>query len=156
MKLLLILQIALILTLNTEGVAQNAVKVTAKGVSNVKPTKKPTTTVKIAKIHFDQTVIDLGTLKENAIVERKFTFVNEGNGNLVIINAEGSCGCTIPTVPVEPIPPGGKGEISVKYTAKNMMGPQKKTITVTTNGTPAIVKLQIEGWVNQIPGGVKD
>jgi carbon monoxide dehydrogenase subunit G len=156
MKLFSILSLLFILTSNTEGVAQKAVKVTAKGIPAVKSVKKTSPAVKMAQIHFAQTTIDLGTLKENAIVEKRFTFVNEGNDNLVILNAEGSCGCTVPTFSKEPIPPNGKGEIVVKYTAKNMMGPQKKTITVTTNGKPEIIKLTIEGWVNQIPGGVKD
>jgi carbon monoxide dehydrogenase subunit G len=156
MKLLPIFCLLFILTSNTEGVAQKAVKVTAKGIPAVKSVKKTSPAVKMAQIHFVQTTIDLGTMKENAIVEKRFTFVNEGNDNLVILNAEGSCGCTVPTFSKEPIPPNGKGEIVVKYTAKNMMGPQKKTITVTTNGKPEIIKLTIEGWVNQIPGGVKD
>ena len=156
MKLLSILSLLFILTSNTEGVAQKAVKVTAKGIPAVKSVKKTSPAVKTAAIHFTQTTIDLGTIKENAIVEKKFTFVNEGNDNLVILNAEGSCGCTIPSFSKTPIPPNGKGEIVVKYVAKNMMGPQKKTVTVTTNGTPSIIKLTIEGWVNQIPGGVKD
>jgi hypothetical protein len=144
------------LTSNTEGVAQKAVKVSSKSATNAKVVKKNVAVAKVAKIHFAQITLDLGTLKENAVVEKKFTFVNEGNANLVIINAEGSCGCTVPTFPKEPIPPNGKGEITVKYTAKNMMGPQKKTITVTTNGKPEIIKLYVEGWVEQIPGGVKD
>jgi Protein of unknown function (DUF1573) len=156
MKLLPILSIIFILASNTEGVAQKVVKVSSKSVTNVKPIKKPVVVAKTAKIHFAQSTIDLGTLKENAVVEKKFTFVNEGNANLVILNAEGSCGCTVPTFSKEPIAPNGKGEIVVKYTAKNMMGPQKKIITVTTNGTPSTIKLSIEGWVDQIPGGVKD
>jgi Protein of unknown function (DUF1573) len=156
MKLLPILSIILILSFNTEGVAQKAIKVTAKGIPAVKSVKKSASVVRMAQIRFAQTTIDLGTIKENAIVEKKFTFVNEGNANLVILNAEGSCGCTVPTFSKEPIAPNGKGEIVVKYTAKNMMGPQKKTITVTTNGKPEIIKLHIEGWVEQIPGGVKD
>ena len=156
MKLLSILSMFFILTSNTEGVAQKATKVTAKGIPTVKSVKKSSPVVKMAQIRFAQTTIDLGTIKENGVVEKKFTFVNEGNANLVIINAEGSCGCTVPTFSKEPIAPNGKGEIIVKYTAKNMMGPQKKSITITTNGKPEIIRLYIEGWVEQIPGGVKD
>ena len=75
---------------------------------------------------------------------------------MVIIDAEGSCGCTVPTIPKEPIKPGGKATIGVKYTAKNKAGPQKPIITVKTNGTPRIVKLQLDCWVEQIPGGIKE
>ena len=74
---------------------------------------------------------------------------------MVIIDASGSCGCTMPIIPSMPIPPGGKNKITVKYTAHNKVGPQKPLITVITNGTPSVYKLQMEGWVEQIPGGVK-
>jgi Protein of unknown function (DUF1573) len=74
----------------------------------------------------------------------------------LITNATGSCGCTIPVFPTAPIAPGEKGSILVKFTAKNKFGPQKPTVTVTTNATPRLVKLQLDGWVDQIPGGVKE
>jgi hypothetical protein len=100
-------------------------------------------------------LIDLGTIKEDAVIEKSFEFTNIGERDLVVINAQGSCGCTIPTASPEPVPPGGKGKIMVKYTAKNKVGPQKPVVTVTTNGVPSIVKLNMEAWVEQIPGGVK-
>ena len=118
------------------------------------PKSKSTGSLRTAKIRFDQLKMDLGTIKEDAVVEKVFEFTNVGDRELVILNAKGSCGCTSPTVPVAPIAPGEKGKILVKYTAKNKAGPQKPTVTVTTNGAPSVVKLQMEVWVEQIPGGV--
>ncbi len=107
------------------------------------------------QIQFDKTLVDLGTIKEDAIVERAFEFTNTGNADLVIIDVKGSCGCTVPTKPSEPIKPGKRGKISVKYTAKNKVGPQKPTITVISNAQHTVEKLKLETWVEQIPGGVK-
>lgn len=141
--------------LPTESGAQTKgtkAKIKSKSVST---SSKKSTPSNIAKIQFDKVLLDLGTIKEDSVLEKSFEFTNTGNRNLVIINAKGSCGCTVPSPPLMPIAPGGKGKILVKYTAKNKVGPQKPTITVTTNGYPSIIKLKMEVWVDQIPGGVK-
>ena len=147
--------ILIILNAHTEGFAQmsNAKpKIASKSVSS---SSKKSVPVKAAKIHFDNLSLNLGTIKEDAVIEKSFEFTNVGEKDLVVINAKGSCGCTIPTAPLLPIAPGGKGKIIVKYTAKNKVGPQKPVVTVTTNGIPSVVKLNLEAWVEQIPGGVK-
>jgi len=109
----------------------------------------------LPQIQFDKTLVDLGTIKEDAVVEKAFEFTNTGTADLVIIDVKGSCGCTVPTKPSEPIAPGKRGKISVKYTAKNKVGPQKPTITVISNAQNTVEKLKLETWVVQIPGGVK-
>ena len=160
MKFTIFITIICTLALFTEGYAQQATKVKVRSKSLPQPTKSVKKINqplgKTAKIKFKQEKIDFGTIKEDAIVERFFEFTNDGNADLVIIDAEGSCGCTVPTIPKEPIKPGGKATIGVKYTAKNKAGPQKPIITVKTNGTPRIVKLQLECWVEQILGGIKE
>ena len=143
-----------ILAFQNQGAAQTTTskpKIASKSASTAY--KKPVH-YKSPRIRFDKISLDLGTVKEDAVLERSFEFVNTGEQDLVIINAKGSCGCTIPTAPTIPIAPGGRGKILVKYTAKNKVGPQKPTITVTTNGIPSIVKLNMDVWVDQIPGGV--
>ncbi|NJN33301.1 MAG: DUF1573 domain-containing protein [Saprospiraceae bacterium] len=100
--------------------------------------------------------MSFGTIKEDSVVVKKFAFTNMGEKNLVIVDVSVTCGCTFPTFPIQPIPPKGTGEIEVKYTAKNKFGPQKPVITVITNSEPRVKKLILEGWVEQIPGGVKN
>ncbi|MFM2269599.1 MAG: hypothetical protein RL757_3040 [Bacteroidota bacterium] len=112
--------------------------------------------VSYARANFSKNVIDMGDIKEDAVVTKEFEFTNTGGTDLVILSAKGSCGCTSPQYPLTPIRPGDKGKISVTYTARNKVGPQKPEITVTTNGTPRTVKLRLEGWVEQIPGGIKE
>jgi hypothetical protein len=100
-----------------------------------------------AGIVFETETIDYGTIEHNAEGTRKFVFTNNGNKPLVISNAQGSCGCTVPTTPKEPIAPGAKGEIGVKY-ATDRVGAFTKTVTVTSNaeGQPTKV-LTIKGTV---------
>ena len=100
-----------------------------------------------ATIDFESKVVDYGTIEHNADGERKFVFTNNGSEPLVIKNAKGSCGCTVPTWPRDPIAPGASGEIGVKYDTKRT-GKFTKTITLSTNAGKAPVILTIKGEVN--------
>ena len=44
-------------------------------------------------------VIDYGTIEHKADGQREFVFTNTGDAPLIISNARGSCGCTVPTWP---------------------------------------------------------
>ena len=96
---------------------------------------------------FETETIDYGTLEHNAEGTRKFVFTNNGNKPLIISNTQGSCGCTVPTTPKEPIAPGAKGEIGVHY-ATDRVGAFTKTVTVSSNaeGQPSKV-LTIKGTI---------
>jgi len=99
-----------------------------------------------AEMTFDTEVIDYGTIPQNADGLRTFKFTNTGNAPLIISNAKGSCGCTVPTWPKKPINPGETSEIKVKY-ATNRLGPINKSVTVTSNGTTPTKVLRIKGNV---------
>ena len=87
-------------------------------------------------IQYDQPVFDFGTIDEGEIVKHAYKFKNTGSEPLVISNAKGSCGCTVPTWPKEPVPPGGEAVINVEFNSKGKPGPQSKRVTVTANTTP--------------------
>ena len=96
---------------------------------------------------FENETIDYGTLPHNADGKREFVFVNNGTKPLVITNATGSCGCTVPSFPKEPIAPGAKAVIGVKY-ATDRVGAFTKTVTVTSNAEGQASKvLTIKGTV---------
>jgi hypothetical protein len=99
-----------------------------------------------AKMDFKKEVHDYGNIKNGANGTCTFEFTNTGNAPLIISNAAGSCGCTVPTWPKEPIAPGVKGEIIVKYDTKRT-GEFTKTVTLTSNGTEASKVLTIKGNV---------
>jgi Protein of unknown function (DUF1573) len=150
-------------TVHTSAPKLSAPKLVAPKVTAYKPTTQKTTTKTATKkaapsgavITFEKSKIDLGTIKEDAVIANQFEFTNTGIKPLVITSVKGSCGCTAPEYPKTPILPGEKGVITITYTAKNKVGPQKPEITVTTNGTPSTVKIKLEAWVDQIPGGVQ-
>lgn len=99
-----------------------------------------------AVIKFEKTVINFGTFPENKPQTCEFVFQNTGDKPLVIQQAYGSCGCTVPSVPRDPIAPGAKGVIKVTYNGKNQyVGYFKKLVTVRTNATNSIVRIYIEG-----------
>ncbi len=98
-------------------------------------------------IQYVQPVFDFGSIDEGEIVKHAYKFKNTGGEPLVISNCKGSCGCTVPTWPKEPIPPGGEGEIKVEFNSKGKPGPQSKRVTVTANTTPTETFIEIKGEV---------
>ena len=86
-------------------------------------------------------------------VEYIYTFKNTGSEPLVISNAKGSCGCTVPAWPKEPIAPGAEGEIMVRFDSKGKGrvggSTQSKTVTITANTTPPDTRIIIKGKVNK-------
>lgn len=121
--------------------------VAANAQETSKKAKQVTSKVTGAGMVFANEVIDYGTIAQNADGKREFVFTNNGNAPLVITNAQGSCGCTVPSSPKEPIAPGAKGVIGVKYDT-NRVGPFTKTVTISSNasGQPTKV-LTIKGTV---------
>lgn len=83
-------------------------------------------------MQFKETTIDYGVIEYNGDPYRTFEFTNSGSEPLMIKNAKGSCGCTVPEYSTDPVMPGESGVLKVKYDTKRS-GPINKTITVTTN-----------------------
>ena len=93
--------------------------------------------------------IDYGTVtkkKDNGI--RSFEFTNTGDASLIITDVLSTCGCLVPTKPLDTIMPGETGKIDIKY---NMTpGPIRKTITVESNAVNyegGRIALKIKGEV---------
>lgn len=97
------------------------------------------------KIEFETLEINYGDIKKGADGVRKFKFRNTGIAPVTITNAQGSCGCAVPTKPDEPIMPGASDVIKVKYDTKRV-GPFTKQVTITTDANET-VRLTIRGNV---------
>ncbi len=95
---------------------------------------------------FDVTTVDYGTIDKGADPIRKFKFTNTGNEPLIVKAAKGSCGCTVPTYPKEPIMPGESNVIEVRYDTQRV-GAFTKTVTLTTNEASDTHTLTIKGDV---------
>lgn len=85
-------------------------------------------------ISFEDTKHDFGTITDGEVVKHAYKFKNTGSNPLLISNAVASCGCTVPSYPKQPIPPGGEGEIIVEFNSKNRVGQQKKNVLIYSNG----------------------
>lgn len=100
-------------------------------------------------IKFNETVWDFGVIKNDRPAAHDFEFTNDGDGNLVIVDATAECGCTRPEYPEKPIAPGKKGKLKVTYNPVGRPGSFEKTVTVKTNGNPRKTRLKIRGVVQQ-------
>ncbi len=98
------------------------------------------------RFKFDKTEHDFGTINEGDVVETVFSFTNVGKSELIITSAKGSCGCTVPDWPKEPIMPGEAGEIKVKFNSYRKPNLQQKQITLRTNteGGKEILKIRAQ------------
>lgn len=100
----------------------------------------------VAKVNTEK--YDFGKIKQGVPVTTFFEVTNTTDKPLVIENAWGSCGCTTPEVPKEPIAPGASAKLKVAYNAA----------TVSTFGKDVYVKFAgiTEPRVLKITGEVLD
>ncbi len=122
---------------------------------SLKSTAQDTTAVKkenpnAAEITFENEVHDYGTIKQSSDGSCEFKFKNTGKEPLIISNAKGSCGCTVPTYPKEPIMKGQTAVIKVHYDTKRV-GAFTKTVTITSNAKTDTKVLTIKGVVEAAP-----
>ena len=113
-------------------------------------TTTETVVVSDSPMAFEQTEIDYGTIEQNADPYRTFTFTNTGTEPLIITNAVGSCGCTVPSYSEAPVGPGEQGEVKVRY-ATDRLGKFRKRVTLTTNVSAEPIVLTIMGEVLEKP-----
>lgn len=107
--------------------------------------KMPKTT-----IVFKEMEHDFGKIKQGDKVKYTFKFKNTGKEPLVINSAKGSCGCTVPSYPKEPVAPGADGIIDVEFNSAGKSGAQTKTVTLNANTDPNPTRLTIKA---EIEGG---
>ena len=127
--------------------ASEAVDLSEANPAEAVPTG-PTTT-----LEFAETTYDFGTIKDGEKATYSYKFTNTGKEPLIISNAKGSCGCTVPDWPRDPIAPGKTGEIKVVFDSKGKGSvdgqSQSKRVTLTANTDPVNTYLNIKGIVTK-------
>lgn len=104
---------------------------------------------KFPVMKFEEQFYDFKEITEGDTIVHYFKFTNTGTASLIIMNAVASCGCTVPTYPENPIPPGESGQIKVVFNSKNKMGMQNKTVSVYANTFPPENTVFLKGKVNE-------
>lgn len=92
---------------------------------------------KFPVMEIDTPTVDLGTITQGDTIMHVYNFKNTGNMPLVLSNVNASCGCTTPSYSKEPVAPGEKGFITVKFNSKGKEGKLNKTVTAYANTKPA-------------------
>jgi hypothetical protein len=98
---------------------------------------------------FEEEEYNFKSINQGESVSHEFSFTNTGKEPLVISNAQGSCGCTVPVWPKEPIAPGASAVIKVTFNSAGKQGLQDKTITLTSNAKQNPMVLHIKGNVEK-------
>lgn len=116
----------------------------------------PVPTGPLTSIKFEEETFDWGTIMDGDKVTHIYKFKNTGNEPLVISNAKGSCGCTVPEWPKDAIAPGKSGEIKVIFNSqgKGAVGGKEdsKRVTITANTDPVDSYLTIKGKIDKKEG----
>ena len=99
------------------------------------------------KLVFEQDYFDFGTIKQGEVVSHTFYFKNEGDGDLIIMDAIPSCGCTTPKYTKQPILPGERGQVELQFDSDGWLGLQMKEVTLKFNGGLTPRSLTLKGNV---------
>lgn len=115
----------------------------AKAATGTEEKKQP----EPGKFKFEEESHDFGEIMEGPSAECDFEFRNVGKSPIIITQAKGSCGCTVPKWPSEPILPKHKGKIHVTFNTQGRVGPINKDVIITSNAQQNPMKLHITGYV---------
>lgn len=105
--------------------------------------------MKQTQITFEETKFSFGEISEGDVVRHAYKFKNTGTEPLLISNAQTSCGCTVPSFPKKPIPPGGEGEITVEFNSNGRPGHQQKNVIVYSNAQQDKVSIGFDADVRE-------
>lgn len=99
------------------------------------------------KIQMAEESFDFGEIQQGESITHDFVLKNIGDANLVITTAKGSCGCTVPEWPKEPIAKEEEVIIKVTFNSAGRSGKQNKTVTLVTNAIPNTKVITLTGNV---------
>ena len=122
-------------------------RISAKLVNNPITAEKGKQTAPLPKLSFDKLRHNFGKINQGESVSHQFVFTNTGQAELIINNAKGSCGCTVPKWPRKPIAPGESEEIKVTFNSAGKSGKQRKIITLVTNAIPNTIVLTVSAEI---------
>ncbi len=120
------------------------------GVASIARTSNPEPNTG-ARILFERMENDYGSITEHGDGRCTFIYTNTGDAPLVITACRSSCGCLVPNWHKEPLMPGQRDSIMLRYDT-HRIGPFRKSVTVESNAVdqPTVI-LRIKGEVTPNP-----
>jgi len=95
-------------------------------------------------LKWDKTAQNFGEIKQGVPVTASFKYTNMSKKPIMLTNAQGPCGCTVPNWSKDPLLPGKSAVITATFNAA-APGAFNKTVTVTSNADtngPQVLTLQ--------------
>mgnify|MGYP001330773635 CR=1 FL=1 len=135
------INIILFFLLSCNNVSDNSLEIINHPISSDNKEKD----LIIPVIELDNDTYDFGEIKQGEFIDIEFSLKNTGNAPLLIRNAKGSCGCTVPDWPRNPVDPGSSTIIKVRFNSEGKQGYQNKKVTLITNALPSTRVLTIKG-----------
>jgi hypothetical protein len=111
------------------------------------PPAAPTVDPNAGKFKFKEEIHTFKDVPEGPLAEYDFEFTNTGNSPIVITDAHGSCGCTVPSWPHEPVLPHQTSKIHVTYNTNGRPGMIDKSVTINSDAQQKPMMLYIKGNV---------
>ena len=88
--------------------------------------------------------IRFGRMHEGEIAEKPLQLVNGSSTPIVIRQVERTCGCTTLEFENQPLMPGEKRQISLRFDARGEWGWQLKLLRLYLNASPEPLRLYVE------------
>ena len=142
-QLILLLSLALV----SCGSSSDEKSITTDLVNSPLTANSKAEKVLIPNIEMLETSYNFGEMQQGESVTHDFILKNTGDADLIITAAKGSCGCTVPEWPKNPIAKGEEAAIKVTFNSAGKSGKQNKTVTLVSNAIPNTKVITINGNV---------
>ena len=100
-----------------------------------------------SKLKFSDSKKNFGFVKQGTLVDVVYEFTNAGNAPLVITEAKVECSCTSVEFPKQPIAPGQKNKILIKFDTKTVYDRQDRIVEIYSNDNNSPAYLRFKGVV---------
>lgn len=102
-----------------------------------------------AQLKFTDAKQTFETVQKGAVVNLDYEFTNTGTEPLIISEYKVECSCTSAEFPKQPIAPGKKSKVTVKFDTKTVWDWQDRTVEIISNAKNSPVKIRFKGNVKK-------
>lgn len=111
------------------------------GADAANPLLEATKANPVTTVALSESSISFGTIKKGEVKSHTFELTNTGTNPLIISNVQPGCGCTVPDYTKEPILPGQKGKVTLKFDSASFDGSVSKAADIFANVENAPIRI---------------